>query len=66
MKATMNADGVITLQAETSVEAYALQHWEREALIPRGDIVRAELTVWRGSMLRLDARAPDARSIRED
>ena len=46
MIANMDANGVITLQAETPVEAYALRQWERESLV-----IEEEQSFWRGSKL---------------
>jgi hypothetical protein len=51
MKAEMDERGVITLQAETSVEAYALRRWADEAIINEPDIMLDEQCKWRGSRL---------------
>ncbi len=51
MIATMDEGGVITLQAESSVEAYALRQWSREALVPISDLARGEQCYWLGSKL---------------
>jgi hypothetical protein len=51
MKATMDQRGVITLQAETPIEAFAISHWVKEALVDIDDIKRGEQCYWRGSKL---------------
>lgn len=58
MKATMSAAGVITLQAETSVEAYALRHWVNINLVLQDDMTRNESAHWRGSGLLVNAELP--------
>lgn len=53
MKATMSQDGVITLEPETGVEAYALRKWSGTnsiVLMPK-DLMWNEDTYWRGSGL---------------
>jgi len=62
MKATMNAQGVITLKAETSLEGFALARWAELALIPVNDMERREACHWRCSMLIVDGTPPEARS----
>lgn len=51
MIANMDENGVITLQAETSVEAYALRQWAGQALVMQEDVKRLEQCHWRGSKL---------------
>lgn len=58
MIATMDERGVITLQAETGVEAFALRKWAEHALIPVDDLARREGCYWRGSQLLVAAGVP--------
>lgn len=55
MKATMNEDGMITISAESSLEAYALRKWTESAQINIVDVARAETGYWRDSKLMVDA-----------
>lgn len=57
MKASIDANGVITLQAETSVESYALKKWSDHALVEVIDVARRENCYWRGSQLVVIAGA---------
>lgn len=56
MKATISADGVIALTAETSLEAFALRHWVGTNL---------DGTHWLASGLMVIAEDPDAKEQRE-
>ena len=51
MKATMSEKGVITLSPESDLEAYALHHWAKDAIVMREDIERMEQCHVRGSRL---------------
>lgn len=51
MKAEIDSHGVVTLTAESSVEAYALRQWVVESLVMQDDVKRAEKCHWRGSRL---------------
>lgn len=61
MRAEMNAQGVITLSPETSVEAYALSKWVAHAAVMVSDIQRAEGMYWRGSMLFVQGSVPETK-----
>jgi hypothetical protein len=53
--ATMSETGIITLQAETSVEAYALKFWSANSEIKVDDLMRGENHYWRGTKLKIQA-----------
>lgn len=59
MKTTINESGAIVIQAENSVEAYALQCWSDKALIEITDLKRCEATHWCGSKLIVIAKIPE-------
>ena len=59
MKATMDANGMITLKAESSLEAYALKKWMDSAWICQEDIKRARTGHWSSGHLCVDARNPE-------
>lgn len=61
MKASINKHGVITLSAESEIEAYALNHWVKEAMFMQEDLARTEQCYVRGSRLivSVDVEAPD-------
>lgn len=60
MRANMDENGVITLQAESSVEAYALGKWRDHALVEVNDAARRENCYWRGSQLLVISGAAPA------
>lgn len=62
MIAEMSSTGTITLQAETSVEAYALTTWASQAIVMQQDIQRAESCHWRGSRLIVKPFEPKEQS----
>jgi hypothetical protein len=57
--ASMDENGVLTLQAETSVEAFALRQWVGLSLIQFDDIMRNEQCYWRGSKLLVNGNTKD-------
>lgn len=63
MKAAMDENGVITLSAESSVEAYALDRWSREAYIRLESATLAESYFYRGSRLLVISSQCAAASI---
>lgn len=60
----MDANGVITLSPESSVEAFALRHWTDIALVQQEDPKRREQCHWRGSRLIVSANIPEQRHER--
>ena len=65
MKASMTDAGVIHLEPETSVEAYALKQWASHNFVPMQDHARKENGHWRGSSLVTFGLAPKAPEPRE-
>lgn len=59
MKATMDANGVITISAESSLEAFALRHWMDKATIPTDDQLRCIKSHWHTGWLKVDALTPE-------
>lgn len=53
MKAEIDEKGLMTIKAETPMEAYALRQWSRDAFIDMADRPRfeGEIAMWRGSSL---------------
>lgn len=62
MIANMNANGIITLKAETQLEAYALRKWAESAYVGQSNIKTCEPGHWRSSALMVDASAPGEQS----
>lgn len=58
MKATIDANGVITLEAETSLEAYALRRWSDESFVLMADNKLQETGFVRGSRLIVSTAFP--------
>lgn len=59
MKADMNAEGVITLRAENSLEQFALRQWAYQAeqttyVDDPGALVKRAVTAWSQSSLVVD------------
>lgn len=55
MKVEINENGQMTVSAETPLEAYALSHWSRNALVEPAAQLSGENCVWRGSALLVNA-----------
>jgi hypothetical protein len=51
MKASLSINGVITLEPETEVEAYAMKYWSQESWVMQEDPARRENGHWRGSKM---------------
>ena len=49
MKVTLTKHGVLVVQSESAIEAYALRHWKGEATIHVNDLVTCESSFIRGS-----------------
>lgn len=58
MKASMNVYGVITLEAESSLEAFALRRWSDESWVMREDLKLEESGFVRGSRLIVSTEWP--------
>lgn len=58
MKSTMDSQGVITLSAENSLEAFALQRWVEMAIIRVDDKMRCENHHWRSTYLVINTTPP--------
>lgn len=63
MKVEMGETGMLTLSAETSVEAFALKKWCEAALVAQEDVMRGEACHWRGSMLMVRATMHPERDV---
>lgn len=53
MQVHMTEDGTINLIGETGAEDYALQHWQRSALIEINDVARMETHAFRASRIKV-------------
>lgn len=51
MKVTISQFGVMSIEPESGVEAFALRVWCEKALVQVDDTPRRECAYWRGSML---------------
>lgn len=58
MRAEMTGDGIITLFPESTLEAFALQHWKDKSTIQVNDLPRMEQTYWLGSKLKIGHTIP--------
>lgn len=58
----MTADGVVTLFPETTLEMYALRHWEEKSTIKVDDVQRCETKYWLGSKLKVGHIIPKDKS----
>jgi hypothetical protein len=54
MKAEMDESGVITIKAESGLEAYALDKWSQSSIIFGKHLQYAENSLIRGSRLIID------------
>lgn len=59
MKATMDANGVITISAESSLEAFALRKWADMAAIQTNDAARMLNHHWDPRLLMVVAATPE-------
>lgn len=57
MKVTMSENGLLTVSAETSTEAWALRKWSEQAIVMRGDDQLNEKCFARGSFFYIDTGA---------
>ncbi|ENZ79606.1 MULTISPECIES: hypothetical protein [Ralstonia] len=55
MKVELTEGGQMQVSAETPLEAYALSHWTRSALIEPPAQLGGEHCLWRGSALIVNA-----------
>lgn len=64
MKVDMNEIGVLTITAESGVEAVALRHWTSHNWVEMRppDVMRSEKAYWRSSGLIVKASVPQEKS----
>lgn len=59
MKATLTANGLLVISAESPTEAYALRKWDQEAFIAMDDKARMETRFVKGSHIQIIAEVPN-------
>ena len=63
VKASMSANGVITLEPESDIESFALKKWTEAAMISQALDSCRETCMWRGSRLIVYSEAQQAGGV---
>lgn len=59
MKATIDSNGVLVIEAENGIEAFALRIWARDSTVEVDDPKRMESEYLKGSSMLINLNVPE-------